>query len=71
MLLKINTEKVKLFQQLFDEVGTELNNKDWQLRISLLREELQELKEAFDNKDYVEIADAYGDGGGISFFFWL
>ena len=61
MLLKINTEKVKLFQQLFDEVGTELNNKDWQLRISLLREELQELKEAFDNKDYVEIADAYGD----------
>lgn len=60
-LITINTNKVKLFQQLFDEVSETPNNKDWELRISLLREELQELKEAFDNKDYIEIADAYGD----------
>ena len=60
-LITINTNKVKLFQQLFDEVSETPNNKDWELRIALLREELQELKEAFNNKDYIEIADAYGD----------
>jgi predicted HAD superfamily Cof-like phosphohydrolase len=31
------------------------------LRISLLQEELNELQEAIDNNDLVEVADAYGD----------
>ncbi len=31
------------------------------LRIALIQEELNELKEAFDNNDLVEVADALGD----------
>ena len=32
-----------------------------QLRISLIKEELDELKEAMDNKDLLEVADALTD----------
>jgi predicted HAD superfamily Cof-like phosphohydrolase len=35
--------------------------KDCELRVRLIQEELDELKEAFANKDLVEIADALGD----------
>lgn len=31
------------------------------LRIALIQEELNELKEAFENKDIIEVADALGD----------
>jgi predicted HAD superfamily Cof-like phosphohydrolase len=32
-----------------------------QLRVRLIKEELEELQEAFDNHDIVEVADALGD----------
>ena len=37
------------------------NDKINQLRISLIQEELDELKEAMDNKDLLEVADALTD----------
>lgn len=59
--MNINTEKVKQFQQLFDTIGNKPNFDNWQLRVKLIQEELDELKEAFESNDMVEVADAYGD----------
>ena len=60
-----NFNKVGEFMKTF---GQEVKNKPSlstekinQLRISLIQEELSELKEAIDNKDLLEVADALTD----------
>ena len=60
-----NFDKVGEFMKTF---GQEVKNKPSlstekinQLRISLIQEELSELKEAMDNKDLLEVADALTD----------
>ena len=72
-----NFQKVKTFMQTFGQevkskpsFGTEkINN----LRYNLIREELDELKQAMDNTDLLEVADALTDilyvtyGAGIAF----
>ena len=60
-----NFEKVGVFMKTF---GQEVKNKPSfssdkinQLRISLIKEELDELKAALENKDLLEVADALTD----------
>ena len=60
-----NFNKVGLFMKTF---GQEVKNKPSlssdkinKLRIDLIKEELDELKEAMDNKDLLEVADALTD----------
>ncbi len=60
-----NFKKVKIFMETF---GQEVKNKASfssakinQLRLDLINEELQELKEAMKNKDILEVADALTD----------
>ena len=72
-----NFENVKKFMQTFgQDVRTEAsfpNDKTINLRLNLIEEELSELKEAIDNKDIKEVADALTDilyvtyGAGHSF----
>ena len=72
-----NFEKVKTFMQTFgQEVKTKPSfstDKINDLRYNLINEELSELKEAMDNKDLLEVADALTDilyvtyGAGIAF----
>ena len=72
-----NFEKVGLFMKTFgQEVKTSSglsNDKINSLRISLIHEELEELKAAMSNNDIVEVADALTDilyvtyGAGHSF----
>ena len=72
-----NFEKVKTFMQTFgQEVKTNPSfstDKINDLRYNLIKEELNELKEAMDNKDLLEVADALTDilyvtyGAGIAF----
>ena len=72
-----NFNKVKIFMNTY---GQEVKNtpefpdsKIVQLRIDLIQEELNELKEAINNKDIIEVADALTDilyvtyGAGHSF----
>ena len=60
-----NFEKVKQFMQTFgQEVKTKASFSDEktnQLRLDLITEELEELKNAMDNKDLLEVADALTD----------
>ena len=60
-----NFEKVKKFMQTFgQDVKTKPtfpNNKIKDLRCSLIEEELNELKEAVNNNDIIEVADALTD----------
>ena len=72
-----NFQKVKIFMETFgQEVKSQpsfssekINN----LRYNLIKEELDELKKAMDNKDLLEVADALTDilyvtyGAGIAF----
>ncbi len=60
-----NFEKVKKFMETF---GQEVKNKPSfstdkinKLRYNLIKEELEELKAALDNKDFLELADALTD----------
>ena len=60
-----NFDKVGIFMKTF---GQEVKNKPSfstdkinQLRLNLIKEELDELKEAMENKDLVEVADALTD----------
>ena len=60
-----NFEKVKNFMEIF---GQEVKNKPSfstdkinKLRYDLIKEELDELKVALDNKDFLEVADALTD----------
>mgnify|MGYP006117507097 CR=1 FL=1 len=60
-----NFEKVGIFMKTFDQeiknkasFSTESINK---LRYDLIKEELDELKEAFEKKDLIEVADALTD----------
>ena len=72
-----NYEKVKTFMKTFgQEVKDKAefpDNKIVNLRIKLIEEELQELKDAISNNDIVEVADALTDilvvtyGGGLAF----
>ena len=72
-----NFEKVGIFMKTFEQevkdkpsFSTDKINK---LRLSLIKEELDELKEAMDNKDLLEVADALTDilvvtyGAGVAF----
>ena len=72
-----NFQKVKIFMQTF---GQEVKSKPSfstekinDLRYNLIKEELDELKQAMDNKDLLEVADALTDilyvtyGAGIAF----
>ena len=60
-----NFEKVKLFMQTYgQEVKTKANFSDEktnQLRVDLIKEELEELTKAMDEKDLLEVADALTD----------
>ena len=60
-----NFEKVKLFMQTYgQEVKTRANFSDEKtnkLRVDLIKEELEELTEAMDEKDLLEVADALTD----------
>ena len=60
-----NFEKVGIFMKTFgQEVKTKAelsNNKINELRISLINEELEELKKAIEDNDIVEVADALTD----------
>jgi len=60
-----NAEKVKLFMQTFgQEVKTKPefpSRETMELRIELISEELNELWDAFDARDIVEVADALTD----------
>ena len=60
-----NFEKVKLFMQTFgQEVKTKASFSDEktnQLRLDLITEELEELKNAMESKDLLEVADALTD----------
>ena len=60
-----NFQKVKTFMETFgQEVKNKASfgsNKINQLRYNLIKEELDELKQAIDNKDLLEIADALTD----------
>jgi predicted HAD superfamily Cof-like phosphohydrolase len=60
-----NFEKVKQFMQTFgQEVKTKAsfsNEKTNQLRLDLISEELEELKNAMTSKDLLEVADALTD----------
>jgi predicted HAD superfamily Cof-like phosphohydrolase len=72
-----NFNKVKAFMNTYGQDVKEKaefpENKIVQLRIDLIEEELNELKEAIKNKDIVEVADALTDilyvtyGAGHSF----
>ena len=72
-----NFNKVKTFMNTYGQDVKEKaefpDNKIVQLRIDLIEEELNELKEAIKNKDIVEVADALTDilyvtyGAGHSF----
>ena len=72
-----NFNKVKIFMNTYGqevkEIATFPENKIVQLRIDLIEEELNELKEAVKNNDIVEVADALTDilyvtyGAGHSF----
>jgi len=72
-----NFNKVKTFMNTYGQDVKEKSefpeNKIVQLRIDLIEEELNELKEAIKNKDIVEVADALTDilyvtyGAGHSF----
>ena len=60
-----NFNKVKTFMETFgQEVKTKpsfSNEKINKLRYNLIKEELEELKEAMENKDFLEVADALTD----------
>ena len=60
-----NFEKVGIFMKTFGQEGktkAELsNNKINELRISLINEELEELKKAIEDNDILEVADALTD----------
>ena len=60
-----NFEKVKKFMQTYgQEVKTKAafcDEKTNQLRLDLISEELEELKNAMENKDLLEVADALTD----------
>ena len=60
-----NFEKVGIFMKTFGQVvktKAELsNNKINELRISLINEELEELKKAIEDNDILEVADALTD----------
>ena len=60
-----NFQKVKTFMEMFgQEVKNKASfgsNKINQLRYNLIKEELDELKKAIDNKDLLEVADALTD----------
>tara|TARA_B110000263_G_scaffold183355_1_gene160948 strand:- start:70 stop:441 length:372 start_codon:yes stop_codon:yes gene_type:complete len=60
-----NFKKVKTFMQTFgQEVKSHPNfstDKVNKLRYDLIKEELDELKDALDNKDFLEVADALTD----------
>ena len=60
-----NFEKVKKFMETFGQEIKEKtefpNEKITSLRLDLIKEELEELKEAMENKDLLEVADALTD----------
>ena len=60
-----NFEKVKLFMQTYgQEVKAKANFSDEKtnnLRVDLIKEELEELSKAMDEKDLLEVADALTD----------
>tara|TARA_B100000900_G_scaffold387310_1_gene378424 strand:+ start:279 stop:650 length:372 start_codon:yes stop_codon:yes gene_type:complete len=60
-----NFEKVEIFMKTFGQEVREKpsfsTDKTNQLRVNLIKEELDELKEAMDNKDLLEVADALTD----------
>ena len=60
-----NFEKVKLFMQTYgQEVKAKANFSDEKtnkLRVDLIKEELEELTKAMDEKDLLEVADALTD----------
>ena len=72
-----NFDEVKVFMETYGQevklIPNFPENKILKLRVDLIQEELDELKEAIENKDIVEVADALTDilyvtyGAGHSF----
>jgi len=60
-----NFQKVKVFMETFGQEVKEKvefpNTKTMELRYDLIKEELDELRDAIDQKDIIEIADALTD----------
>ena len=60
-----NFQKVKVFMETFGQEVKEKtefpDSKTTELRYNLIKEELDELKDAIDQKDIIEIADALTD----------
>lgn len=63
MSVKTDYEKVCEFNEAFDfpQYNDFVNEKTLKLRLDLIKEELDELKEAYSNTDFIEILDACAD----------
>jgi predicted HAD superfamily Cof-like phosphohydrolase len=63
MSVKTDYEKVCEFNKAFDfpQYNDFVNEKTLKLRLDLIKEELDELKEAYSNTDFIEILDACAD----------
>lgn len=59
--MKLDFEKVKKFQEIYCKVSKTKNLDKKELRISLLEEEFEELKNAYKEGCYKQLLDAYGD----------
>lgn len=63
--MKAQIEQLEKFQKIFNSTFSEtpclLDKKDWELRLKLSQEELDEYKEACENEDIVEVFDAILD----------
>lgn len=55
------TDKQKIFMQAGGQETEAINHEQAQLYFNLVKEEMQELEEAFNEKNYVEILDAIAD----------
>jgi len=56
-----NPENTCTFTELFDNSSSKFNSNQFNLRFNLIKEEVEELCEAYKNLDYIEVVDALCD----------